>query len=271
MNKYWSKNNIKNPRDIFIKSNIKYLLICEKCNHEYLSRLSDLNKNNNSNNCPYCASKILCFNKTCTICFNKSFASHNKSKYLSLKNNIDSRTIFKSSANKYIFNCYICNSEFTIKLHYISSNNTWCPYCINKTEKKLNNWLTNNYNNITFQVIKKWSKNLYRYDFILENYKIIIELDGPQHFNKISNWTEPEKTIESDINKINNAINNNYNIIHILQIDVLNDNNNWINKLKKYIIEYKYPTVIFINNKDNIYTNHIKLINKLNIINDINL
>lgn len=268
MNECWSDNNIKTARQVFIKSNDKYLLYCKKCHHEFISRLADMN--NNSINCPYCSSKILCSDDNCKSCFDKSFSSHNKSKYFSIKNKINTRTIFKSSGEKYIFDCNICNSEFLMKLHYITSKNYWCPYCVNKTEKKLNEWLNNNYTNISFQINKKWCNKLYRYDFILEDYKIIIELDGPQHFYKISNWLEPIETLNADINKINNAINNNYSIIHILQIDVFNDNNDWNKKLQKYIIQYDKPTIIFINNKDNIYIKHIESLDSNNIINDIN-
>ena len=85
MSKYWSKNNIKSSREVFIKSNNKYLLNCVKCNHEYITRIADINKNKNNNNCPFCGLKLLCDAKDCILCFNKSFASHEKSKYFSKK------------------------------------------------------------------------------------------------------------------------------------------------------------------------------------------
>ena len=266
LSKLWSKNNKISPRSVFIKSNDKYLLDCYNCNHEIISRLGDIN---DDLNCPYCASKKLCNHNNCDFCYNKSFASHDKSVFLSSKNKINPRNIFKCSSKKLIFDCNVCNNEFSSELHYITSKNQWCMYCLNKTEKKLYKWLKDNYKNISFQINKKWSKRLYRYDFILEDYKIIIELDGPQHFNKISNWEEPIKALEKDVEKINNAINNNYNIIHILQYDVFNDKNNWEYKLKKYIKIYDITNIIFINNNDNIYINHIKLLEYENIINDI--
>ena len=56
------------------------------------------------------------------------------------------------------------------------------------------------YPTIKRQYKVKWCKNklCLPYDFAIEELKIIIELDGEQHFTQVSNWTSPETQIEND-------------------------------------------------------------------------
>ena len=49
-------------------------------------------------------------------------------------------------------------------------------------------------------------------DIISLNRKIIIELDGKQHFEQIGNWQSPEKTRENDIYKMKCANDNGFSM-----------------------------------------------------------
>jgi len=89
----------------------------------------------------------LCNNLECQICFDKSFASHDKSKYWSDKNQIEEngcmrlllpREVFKGSSKKFWFNCNICSHKFDTDLSGVSGRNRWCPYCCNNSEKLCN-------------------------------------------------------------------------------------------------------------------------------------
>ena len=262
---YWSKNNILLPENIFKGTPKKYLFVCNCCNHEFLSRIADIKVN--TNNCPYCSSKIFCENDECKYCLNKSFASNEKSKCWSDKNNIKPRYVFKNSNKKYIFNCDDCKNEFTMTTHGITFDNRWCPTCKHKTEKILFKWLCDKFdkNNIKFQYIIKKQDKIYKYDYYIKNFNILIELDGNQHFNQIKNWATPEYNLENDINKINIANDNNLSIIHLLQNDVYKNKNNWENKLLNSIKLYNKPTIIIIDN-NNIYKNHLENMDKENTI-----
>ena len=102
--KYWSDKNEIKPENIFNnQSNKKYWFICNICNHNFEISLYHITKRNQF--CSYCANKKLCNNIECKLCFDKSFASHEKSKYWS-NNLISPRQIFKSNGHKYIHNCY---------------------------------------------------------------------------------------------------------------------------------------------------------------------
>jgi hypothetical protein len=98
------------------KSCGNYLFNCI-CVHEISIALNNINT---GNWCSYCSNppKLLCDKKECKLCYEKSFASHSKSKYWSDKNEITSRMIFKNSGNKYIFNCDKCNHRFYIRLSF---------------------------------------------------------------------------------------------------------------------------------------------------------
>ena len=261
---YWSFKNDVNPRDIFNSTHKKYLFECRECKHELKVGISHIREN--TLNCIYCGSKELCDNKDCNPCFNKSFASHEKSKYWSDKNKVLPRQVFKSSHDKYIFSCNGCKTEFIIALGNISCGGNWCSSCVNKTEKKLLDWLFTKYgkDNIDSQFVMFNKEKKYLFDFYLPNLNLVIELDGLQHFKQVSKWKSPEHALLNDTNKINLSIENNLSIIHILQEDVLYNRNNWEDKLSTCIKRYDIPTCIFIDNNE-IYKKH-----KANINNKIN-
>jgi very-short-patch-repair endonuclease len=241
--KYWSEKNgeEKKPRNIFKSCGEICWFDCPDCKHQFDARLNNINKNKW---CPYCSNppKKLCNDNQCITCFNKSFASHEKSKYWSEKNGKEKtpRDIFKSSGNNYWFDCDICNAPFTISLDHIIRGQ-WCSNCKNKTEAKLYEKLLSIYPSIKRQFKQEWCKNktYLPFDFCIPEYKIIIELDGPQHFQQVSNWKTPEEQQKRDKFKEECAINNGYLVIRLLQEDVMNDTYDWVKELCDAIEEIK--------------------------------
>ena len=254
--KYWSDKNELDPRQLFKNSNTKYIFKCDKCIHIFNISLANINA---GSWCPYCnGNHKLCDDNDCKDCYNKSFASHEKSKFWSDKNKTTVRQEFKNSNKKFLFNCDK-NHNFSANLGNIS-NGCWCPYCVNKTEQKLYDNLQPIYNNLEQQFKVEWCKSdftnkCYPFDFILEEHKIIIELDGIQHFEQVSNWDSPQKTHERDKYKMKQANDNGYSIIRILQEDVFYDTYQWLEELKtnieKIITENKVQNIFMC--KDNEY------------------
>jgi len=76
----------------------------------------------------------LCELKDCTKCFEKSFASNNKSQFWHYKKNknINPRQLPKNSGKKFWFICDKCHHDFNSSLGNINSRLSWCPYCKNK-------------------------------------------------------------------------------------------------------------------------------------------
>ncbi len=97
------------------------------------------------------------------------------------------------------------------------------------------------------------------FDFGIEEHRILIELDGIQHFEQVSNWENPENVQFKDVEKIHYSIANGYSIIHLFQVEVWNDRYDWKAVLKEHIqrlIEKKEPRCIFISQKA-MYDRHI--------------
>ena len=113
------------------------------------------------------------------------------------------------------------------------------------------------------------------FDFGLPDKKILIELDGEQHFSQVSNWDSPESVQTKDIEKINKSIINGYSIIHIYQKEVWNDTYDWKKILKEsieYLEKYTNPEVLFISYNSK-YSTHIQKLDsttKYKIINPQN-
>ena len=127
--------------------------------------------------------------------------------------------------------------------------NKGCSMCHNKTEGILLKLLKENFNckiihNRGFDWCKK--KGKLRYDFIIEDLKCIIELDGLQHFNQVWNWSPPEEQLENDTFKNEKALENGYSMIRVLQPDIYNNKRDVILKLISSIKYYKEPQLICI-------------------------
>ncbi len=89
------------------------------------------------------------------------------------------------------------------------------------------------YPNIKKEFKQDWCKNIktdthFRFDFCIEELKIIIELDGIHHFEIVKHWkNNPEEQLERDKFKMKCANDNGYSIIRILQEDIWFDRSNW--------------------------------------------
>jgi len=138
-----------------------------------------------------------------------------------------------------------------------------CPNCLNKTEGKLFSWLLELYPMlVTSQYSPSWIERL-RYDFLIKDIKLIIELDGEQHFKYISCWHDNENSYieqqDSDVYKMKKANEKGYSVIRLLTKDVREDKNNWENILFAAIKSYDTPTNIFICS-NNEYEHHKRLL-----------
>ena len=131
-----------------------------------------------------------------------------------------------------------------------------CPSCINKTEQKLYELLSQIYPLLEKQYKVEWCKNksYLPFDFVLKSLKIIIELDGPQHFIQVSNWKAPEETRLGDLYKMKCANDNGFSVIRILQEDVYYDRYDWLSELvtsiKKIVEENKVQNIYLCKNNE---------------------
>jgi hypothetical protein len=72
--------------------------------------------------------KTLCGHIECSTCYNRSFATYQKSEFWSSKNKLKPYQVLKSSNNKYLFDCRDCGHELEIMVKNVSIGQ-WCKYC----------------------------------------------------------------------------------------------------------------------------------------------
>ena len=130
-----------------------------------------------------------------------------------------------------------------------------------KTEEKLYSILKVKFE-VTRQYKPEWCKDQEKksqlsFDFLINSIKLIIELDGDQHFIDIPNWKSIANNVRHrDLYKMDKAINNGFHIIRLKQDDIWNDKYDWKKELFKSIEDLPLePTIIFIckNNEYQIY------------------
>jgi very-short-patch-repair endonuclease len=200
------------------------------------------------------------------MCWEKSFASHPRATQWNYAlNELTPREVFKRSNQKIWFNCIICSTLYNAFVYNIHINGG-CIYCNNKTETLLYDSMLVHYPTLERQFKQHWNKNTETgrhmpYDFAIKESKIIIELDGMQHFQQVSSWTPVEITQERDKLKEKLANDNNYSVIRITQLDVWYNRNNWkkelISAIEKVILDKIVQNVYicFKNEYDNWHTN----------------
>ena len=116
-------------------------------------------------------------------------------------------------------------------------------FYIYKTEAILYNLLITIYPTCIRQFTPEWVKPK-RFDFCIPEYKIIIELDGRQHFIQVSNWSSPESQFENDKYKEKCANDNGYSVIRLLQEDVFDDTYDWFKELCDSIEDIKHSNEV---------------------------
>ena len=213
-------NNIYDYSKVnYINADTQIIIIC-KIHGEFI-QIPDFHINRKCG-CPKCANNV----KLDLLEFiDKSNQIHNN--------------VYDYSKVEYINNrspiIIICKThgEFT-QIPFVHLLNHGCPSCINKTEFLFLKKIQDFYPTLKKQYKVEWckNKNCLPFDFVIEELKIIIEIDGPQHFIQVANWTSPEIQKEKDTYKINCANENGFSVIRLLQIDILKDKFDWIEELK---------------------------------------
>ena len=239
------------PRQVMLNCNRKYKFRCSDCDHEYTAALNQLNEDRR---CVFCCwpGRALCDDDNCQHCFSRSFASHPRAIDWSPKNSKRPREVFLNSNTKYIFLCPDCNNEI-IKICGDVAGGSFCGLCRNKTEKKLMAWLQTTFPDltVTYQVRFKWcfrehSRNKMPFDFVIEDLKLVIELNGAQHYAQVRNYQSPEIQAERDAHKMKLAMEHGYTVVAVLQEPVWADKQDWQNKVAACIKKHDMPTAYTI-------------------------
>lgn len=215
--------------------------------------------NSSDRYCSYYTSKKLCDNEYCNDCFNKSFASHKKSKNWSKINNLTPRQIFLNTSKKYYFYCNYCGKIFEQSIkNIVNTKYKFCPYSCNEFMYSFYETIKNTFNDGNYIITSEFTPydwfnktNIDKcpYSFCLKKQKIIIEVD----FNDF------EKLLKLNIHKMKYANNHDYSVIRLSYIDLIFKKKCCLQKLEYYVnilSNAQYIKNIYIC-KGNEYNNYI--------------
>jgi hypothetical protein len=256
----WSWKNPKTARQTSLNCNDKAIFFCDKCNHEFQKTVAGIRRGF----CPFCSERTsLCSFEECRFCYLKSIASDNfiMSRW-SNKNVLNPYSISLGSGKEIIL---VCPYKHEYKRLAYQAKKFGCSLCKNITEGIIYEELKPLFPNITKEEIFPWCyvdeikfSTIYRFDFYIPQFRIIIELDGGQHFKQVMDWQTPQENRLRDVHKMKLALSNNISIIRVLGKDVYFGRNNWKDRLLEVIKEYSVPRVIYLTETD-IYKDHIQL------------
>jgi hypothetical protein len=188
----------------YINADAKIIIICKI--HGEFKQQPDFHLNRKCG-CPKCSNNV----KFDTLEFIKKAKQIHKDKY------VYSKVEYINNRIPIIIICKV-HGEFTQKPDIHINQKCGCPSCINKTEFLFLKKIQDFYPTLKKQYKVEWckNKNCLPFDFVIEELKIIIEIDGPQHFMQVANWTSPEIQKEKDKYKINCANENGFSVIRLL-------------------------------------------------------
>lgn len=256
LSKYWSPNNEIVPGRVGKQADKNYLLLCQYCDDEYLSPLKSIK---HFSVCYRCSDKSFA-NDPLSKCGspNKSFESNPLSKYWSPNNKLKPHQVNKLTKDKFLLICQYCNIEYKRSLQKVTYYSA-CDKCNQSTENVLYKYLSDKFkveNEVKFDWCKNEINDYMSFDFLIEDLKIIIELDGIQHFEECNFGLNPNDVMSKDVYKMCQAIKNGYSILRISQRDISAKRIDLNEDLLPNIITCNKPRIIFISSNENLYKRH---------------
>lgn len=222
----WSERNKLSAWEVALNDQRKFWFDCDVCPHDFEGRLDNIVQGGNW--CPYCANLKRCpqgLIQNCPSCSEKCFASHPRAPCWSPRNAYSAWEVARNDKRKFWFVCDRCQHEFHAALYSIA-HGTWCSFCKRKTQRLVYEWCAVWDRHAKWEPTFEWcpspeSNRLLPFDIYLPRYRLIVEVDGAQHFRNVANWgNDLQKRQERDIYKMQRAIQNGLRIIRICQEDV---------------------------------------------------
>jgi very-short-patch-repair endonuclease len=267
----WAEDNPFQPHEVHMNSRKLCKFTCDQCHHSFDNWLDNIVK---GVWCPYCANKKRCNDTlSCEICLNKTFHSFDgKTSSGKLKVDCWSKTnkqqpheVALYCNDKFEFTCDACQHPFSTSLDNIVKGK-WCPTCKNKTEKLVLEFVQNLYSkkDVKRQFKHQKVRNIRElpFDICILSHKIIIEVDGRQHFEDVSHFDSKAKNqCQRDCEKMRIIFEEGYSIIRIVQEDVWTEKtrDHMLRKLSMGIqecIDSESPMIHYLSIEEHMYQKH---------------
>ena len=258
------------PHDVSFGSEKKAFFLCQNtcsygCKHEWESNIG--NRCRLDRGCPYCSNPIkkMCIHMSIQYTHPEVAAQWHPTR----NGKIIISDILSGSGYKAWWKCSINpDHEWQAAIYSRCNNKRGCPHCINKTEAKLLDFLKARFLDTQPQFRTTWCKSPITgrrlpFDFYIPSLKLLIELDGAQHFRQVANWNSCESTRKKDVFKMRAAFKQGLSVVRILQEDVLAATDEWLNEtLLPHLVLHTEPDCTFIVNDEqpDIYDDHQRLL-----------
>lgn len=262
----WQNESNENHKNNFILHKLKNIncrynnligVDCKKHNLGFKTILSN-HLNTKNGGCPECINKrkkeIAELSTTTFEEFSRKSNERHNNEYIYYEDT------YTKIANKTKMKHKICG-ETCWRQAWSHMNGCGCICEVNKTEAKLVKWLKEKKNTLNISEIihgykPDWLKefnNRYEYDIYIKltnEIKIIIEVDGPQHYKYVTLFknSNVDDIQRRDREKEKLADQNRHNLLRVNQEDIWKNKNNWENDIIDFI-KKKYEN----NDEINIY------------------
>jgi hypothetical protein len=257
----WHPRNCNSASNYSNGSNMVASWLCPKiclfgCMHEWDAVISS--RCRLGAGCPYCDNQKCCLH-TSIIWTHPIIAQE----WHPTKNIKNPKTVRYGSDYKAWWKCKY-EHEWFARIANRCSHNSGCPTCKHKTARKLFDYIKSLYPDAIAEYKADWCKNPHTnrhlpFDIFIPSLKVIIELDGAQHFRQISNWGTPAYTQLKDVYKMHLANQNSIRVIRLLQEEVYAQSLEWLDdNLKPELSICDHPDVMVISDAD-VYDSHISL------------
>jgi len=270
--KQWHKtmNEGIDPGKLRPSSGIKVYWSCSdpvcNCIHEWPAKICSRTNLDHQSGCPFCntAPKRTCIHNSLEYKHPEISAEWNHNKNGDLK-----PSVVPSGSGIMVWWTCSNNSahEWKAVIGDRTAKNSGCPHCKHKTEAALFDWLVEQLPDYTIKPQKTFSwccgitsNRRLRYDFYIVELNRIIELDGPQHFEDISNWKSFKETRKKDIHKMKCALEHDIPVIRITQVMFKERKADMKDILLPHILDEKLQYVFLC--EDNEYRTHKAMLTK---------
>lgn len=210
------KNADLTPNDVTAGSETIAWWKCRVCGHEWEKRIAS---RNSGLGCPACANRAV--NKGVNDLATKR--PDLAVEFNNGENGITASEVVYSTSNKYNWKCSVCGHVWSTSCEKRVSG-TGCPVCSGSYgEKALYSLL--DVKRVPFEYQKKFNNiqvSFFPFDFYVPSSRVVIEIDGEQHFRERTGWGSLERVCKKDNLKSKFCLAYNYYLLRIPYIRNVN-------------------------------------------------
>lgn len=140
----------------------------------------------------------------------------------------------------------------------VISTHNGCPKCVFYGEEMVRYTLTKHGHVVQREAQFTWCPYYY-YDFYIPELKVIIEVDGVQHFKR-TRYGSHLSIAKRDAYKMKCAIQHGISVLRIYQPDIIQTSFDWEQHLLLFLVKHQMPVIGLVASREDVYNYHLSLI-----------